>query len=225
MTETNPDDPRFTSTPHSAVPADPNAIPRADHHRRTALAVLSLVVLMTGMAYAAVPLYGAFCRATGFGGTPHRAEAGVATRGKRTIDVHFDANVAPGLPWHFEPEQASLPVRTGQTVTVYFKVRNLSSRALAANALYNITPEVGGFYFNKIACFCFSEQHLGPNETAELPVVFFIDPKLEDDPTLTDIDTLTLSYTFFAAKDTPGRPATSATGKTAAGEPAATPRL
>ena len=94
-----------------------------------------------------------------------------------------------------------MPVRTGQTVTVFYRVRNMAGRDTAAKAQYNITPDTGGFYFNKIACFCFSEQHLGPDETAELPVVFFVDPKLEQDPTMKDVDTMTLSYTFFAAKD------------------------
>ena len=186
---------------------DPDATPRAGRHRGTALAVLGVAVAMVGLAYAAVPLYAAFCRATGFGGTPRIADAGVATRGKRVIDVHFDANVAPGLPWSFEPEQTALPVRTGETVTAFFRVKNLASRDTAANAVYNITPDVAGFYFNKIACFCFNEQRLGPGETAELPVVFFVDPKLENDPTTKSVDTLTLSYTFFAAKPDAARTA------------------
>ena len=179
---------------------DPNAIPRAAHHRTTAFSVLAIVAVMVGLSYAAVPLYRAFCRATGYGGTPQVAASGPAGSGTRIINVHFDANVAPGLPWHFEPETSEIPVRTGSTATVYFRVRNLSSHDTAANAQYNITPEVGGFYFNKIACFCFNEQHLGPDETAELPVVFFLDPKLDADPTMRSVDSLTLSYTFFAAK-------------------------
>lgn len=180
--------------------SDPNAIPNARHHRRTALAVLGMAAVMLGLAYAAVPLYRVFCRATGYGGTPQVAAAGTKVRGARTLNVRFDANVAPGLPWRFEPETPEISVRTGQTVTVFFKVRNLASRDTAANAQYNITPDIGGFYFNKIACFCFNEQRLGPDETAELPVVFFLDPKLEADPTMTDVGSLTLSYTFFAAK-------------------------
>ncbi|WP_245496346.1 cytochrome c oxidase assembly protein [Lichenibacterium ramalinae] len=179
---------------------DPNAIPRAAHHRRTALAVFGMAVVMLGLAYAAVPLYRVFCRATGYGGTPQVATAAPAARGARTLNVRFDANVAPGLPWKFEPETPEMTVRTGQTVTVFFKVRSTAARDTAANAQYNITPDIGGFYFNKIACFCFDEQHLGPNETAELPVVFFLDPKLEADPTMADVQSLTLSYTFFAAK-------------------------
>ena len=180
--------------------SDPNAIPNARHHRRTALAALGMAAVMLGLAYAAVPLYRVFCRATGYGGTPQVAAAGTKVRGARTLNVRFDANVAPGLPWRFEPETPEMSVRTGQTVTVFFKVRNLASRDTAANAQYNITPDIGGFYFNKIACFCFSEQHLGPDEAAELPVVFFLDPKLEQDPPMRNVDAMTLSYTFFAAK-------------------------
>ena len=157
---------------------------------------------MAGLAYAAVPLYRVFCRATGYGGTPQVAAAGAAARGARVLNVRFDANVAPGLPWRFEPEVPEIAVRTGQTVTAFFKVRNLAPRDTAANAQYNITPDIGGFYFNKIACFCFDEQRLGPDETAELPVVFFLDPKLEADPTMAKVDSVTLSYTFFAAKPT-----------------------
>ncbi len=179
---------------------DPNAIQRASHHRNTALGVLAMAAVMAGLSYAAVPLYREFCRATGYGGTPQVAAAGTDARGHRTVMVRFDANVAPGLPWRFEPETAEMPVRTGQTVTVFYKVRNLVGRETAANAQYNITPDIGGFYFNKIACFCFNEQHLGPDEAAELPVVFFLDPKLEQDPTMRNVDAMTLSYTFFAAK-------------------------
>ena len=192
--------------------SDPNAIPNAAHHRRTALAVLGMVAVMLGLAYAAVPLYRVFCRATGYGGTPQVASAGAAERGARTLSVRFDANVAPGLPWRFEPETPEMTVRTGQTVTVFFKVRNMAGRDTAANAQYNITPDVGGFYFDKIACFCFDEQRLGPDETAELPVVFFLDPKLEADPTMKDVDSLTLSYTFFAAK--PAKAASAAVSAT-----------
>lgn len=180
--------------------SDPNAIPNAAHHRRTALAVLGVVAAMLGLAYAAVPLYRVFCRATGYGGTPQVAAAAATVRGARTLNVRFDANVAPGLPWRFEPETPEMAVRTGQTVTVFFRVRNTAPRDTAARAQYNITPDIGGFYFDKVACFCFDEQRLGPEETAELPVVFFLDPKLEADPTMKDVDSLTLSYTFFASK-------------------------
>jgi cytochrome c oxidase assembly protein subunit 11 len=164
---------------------------------------------MVGAAYAAVPLYFLFCRATGFAGTTQVAKAAPALRGQRTLTVRFDANVAPGLPWSFEAETSSVRLRTGATATVYFKVHNRASRETAATAVYNVSPDVSGAYFDKISCFCFSEQHLGPGETAELPVVFFLDPKLEGDETLNQVDEITLSYTLFAALDA-GKPVASA---------------
>ncbi len=172
-------------------------------HRATALAVLSLVALMAGMAYAAVPLYRAFCRATGYGGTPQVAAGSSHATGTRTLNVRFDANVAPGLPWTFEPEQGEVAVKTGTTTTVFYKVTSQADHPTSANALYNVSPDVSGFYFDKIACFCFDEQHLGPRETMELPVVFFLDPALERDKSMSGVDTLTLSYTLFAAKAAP----------------------
>lgn len=174
----------------------------ATRRRRTliAAAVVCGVALSLGMSFAAVPLYRAFCQATGFGGTTQRAEQAATHRGKRTVAVRFDANVAPGLPWRFEPEVPEVSLRTGETATVYFKTTNTSDHETVAEAKYNVTPDVAGLYFDKIACFCFSQQHLGPHETLEMPVVFFLDPALEDDETMDGIDTLTLSYTFFAPK-------------------------
>jgi cytochrome c oxidase assembly protein subunit 11 len=169
-----------------------------------AVAALLAVAGMIGASYAAVPLYYAFCRATGFAGTTQVARAAPALKGHRQLTVRFDANVAPGLPWTFEPESSSVTLRTGATSTVYFKVRNRSGRPTAATAVYNVTPPASGAYFDKISCFCFSEQHLGPNETAELPVVFFLDPKLEKDETMDGVAELTLSYTLFAAHDASG---------------------
>ncbi len=166
-------------------------------------------VSMVGAAYAAVPLYFLYCRATGFAGTTQVAGAAPALKGARVLTVRFDANVAPGLPWTFEAETASVALRTGATATVYFRVRNRASRDTAATAVYNVSPGVSGGYFDKISCFCFSEQHLGPNESAELPVVFFLDPKLERDETMNGIEELTLSYTLFAARDA-GKPVASA---------------
>ncbi len=174
-------------------------------NRRFALGGVALVLAMIGLAYAAVPFYTAFCRATGYGGTPRIAETGATYVGGRTLRVAFDTNVAPGLPWSFEPEKDSVAVRTGRTVTVFFRARNLSEEPTAANATFNVTPEVSGGYFNKIQCFCFSEQHLGPHETAEWPVVFFLDPQLEKDESMGKVDSITLSYTLFAAPP-PGRP-------------------
>jgi len=181
----------------------------AARNRLVAACALATAVAMVGAAYAAVPLYFMFCRATGFGGTTQVAASAPALRGARILTVRFDANVAPGLAWSFEPETAAIRLRTGATATVYFKVRNRVAEATAATAVYNVTPGVAGAYFDKISCFCFAEQRLGANESAELPVVFFLDPALERDETLNGIQEITLSYTLFAAQD-PGRPVASA---------------
>jgi cytochrome c oxidase assembly protein subunit 11 len=178
-------------------------IPRAKAARNhlVAAGAIAVALAMVGAAYAAVPLYFLFCRATGFAGTTQVATAAPALKGQRMLTVRLDANVAPGLPWSFEAETASVRLRTGATATVYFKVRNRTSRETAATAVYNVSPGVAGAYFDKISCFCFSEQHLGPDETTELPVVFFLDPKLEQDETLNRVEEITLSYTLFAAQD------------------------
>ena len=158
---------------------------------------------MVGSTYAAVPLYRAFCRATGYQGAPQVVADGPSAQGQRTLRVAFDANVAPGLAWRFEPETTAVRVRTGQTTTVYFRVHNLTDKETAANAVFNVTPEVSGAWFDKVQCFCFSEQRLGPHEAAEWPVVFFLDPKLETDPSMARVDSITLSYTLFAPLSRP----------------------
>lgn len=173
---------------------------RRRHRTLVPLAVVCGVALSLGMSFAAVPLYRVFCQATGFGGTTQRAEQGATHRGKRSIAVRFDANVAPGLPWRFEPEVPEVTLRTGETATVYFKTTNTADHETVAEAKYNVTPDVAGLYFDKIACFCFNQQRLKAHETVEMPVVFFLNPALEDDETMDGVDTLTLSYTFFAPK-------------------------
>ena len=180
----------------------------APAHRRVALCVIAAAVVMGGMSYAAVPLYQAFCKATGYGGTTQTADAAPAARGTRRMTVRFDANVAPGLDWSFEPETASLELVPGETATVFYKVRNLSKRAGTATAVYNVTPDVAGAWFDKISCFCFTEQRLDAGESADLPVVFFLDPALERDETMDNVRSLTLSYTFYAPK-APARPVAS----------------
>jgi cytochrome c oxidase assembly protein subunit 11 len=173
----------------------------AARNRFVAVCAVLTALVMVGAAYAAVPLYFAFCRATGFAGTTQVAAAAPALKGQRLLTVRLDANVAPGLAWSFEAETAAVQLRTGATATVYFKVRNRLPSETSATAVYNVTPGVAGAYFDKISCFCFSEQHLGPGESAELPVVFFLDPKLEHDETMNGIEEITLSYTLFAAPD------------------------
>jgi cytochrome c oxidase assembly protein subunit 11 len=184
------------------IVAPPNSSPESGRRdRRVATLVAAVAVAMVGAAYAAVPLYAAFCKATGYGGTTQVARVAPSARGARTLNVSFDANVAPGLDWTFEPESPTVSLRTGATATVYFRVRNRSARETAAVAVFNVAPEVSGAWFDKVSCFCFSQQHLGPNETAELPVVFFLDPRLEQDHTMNDVSAITLSYTLFAADD------------------------
>jgi len=148
------------------------------------------------LAFAAVPIYRAFCQLTGFDGTPLRAErAPGAIAGE--IGVRFDANVDPKLPWKFEPVQKQVRVHPGAKTTIYYQATNLSARPLTGQAVYNVTPDTVGQYFNKIACFCFNEQTLQPGQSVKMPVVFFVDPKLRSDDTTKTIDEITLSYTFY----------------------------
>ncbi len=152
-----------------------------DAQRKTAAAIGLLAVAMLGASFASAPLYRIFCAATGYGGTTQTAERAPQARGLRKISVRFDANVAPGLDWRFAPEVAEIQVRPGETTTVFFKAENLSDHASEGAARFNVTPDQAGAWFDKISCFCFSEQKLGPHETAQWPVVFFLDPKLEQD--------------------------------------------
>jgi cytochrome c oxidase assembly protein subunit 11 len=171
--------------------------------RRIAFCLAGLALVMVGLSFAAVPLYAFFCRATGYAGTPQIAAHGANHLGQRHLTLRFDTNVAPGLGWTLTPQVAAIGLRTGETATVYFTATNLTATESAAVAAFNVTPEQTGAWFNKLACFCFNEQHLGPHEQAEWPVVFFLDPNLETDPTMAAIDTLTLSYTVFAARRPP----------------------
>ena len=139
------------------------------------------VAFMVGMAYAAVPLYDWFCKATGFGGTTQVATAAPAAVLDRMITVRFDANIAAGLPWRFEPEVNSINVKLGEVATVYYTVTNLSARETLGQATYNVSPPTVGAYFSKINCFCFTEQRLKPGERREMAVVFFVDPALAKD--------------------------------------------
>ncbi|MCC6890136.1 MAG: cytochrome c oxidase assembly protein [Hyphomicrobiales bacterium] len=155
---------------------------------------------MVGMAFAAVPLYDWFCRTTGFGGTPMMASAAPAHILERRIIVRFDANIAAGLPWRFTPERNTLEVRVGEVFTVNYAVVNESARATVGNATYNVSPPTVGAYFSKINCFCFTEQRLGPGEKREMPVVFFVDPRIVDDAEHKGLNTITLSYTMYPVR-------------------------
>ena len=172
----------------------------------TAGIVLAAVAGMTGLAFAAGPLYDAFCRMTGYGGTTQEAVAAPSQVLDRSIQVRFDANIAPGLPVEFTPNQISETLQIGATGLAFYTVRNLSDEPVLARATYNVTPHVAGPYFAKLECFCFQDRLIAPGEVAELPVVFFVDPEIVTDPDTAEIRTLTLSYTFFrstnAAEDT-----------------------
>lgn len=166
-----------------------------------------VVVLMVGASYAAVPFYNWFCRATGFNGTTQVATS--APSGAplaRKIAVRFDANIAPGLPWKFEPEQTEIEVKLGEVVTIFYSVTNQAARTTSGQAAYNVTPLTVGAYFQKINCFCFTEQTMAPSEKREMPVVFYVDPALAADSENDGLNTITLSYTFYPVRDPAPKP-------------------
>ena len=172
-------------------------------HTLIAAGVVAVVASMVGLSYAAVPLYRMFCAATGYNGTTQVANAAPQVTGQRSLTVRFDTNIAPGLNWTFEPEINAIQLQTGKTATVFFKVTNRASHAVTGLAQYNVSPDAAGAYFDKLACFCFSEQTLAAGETIDMPVVFFLDPALERDEIMRHVESLTLSYTFFASKAAP----------------------
>jgi cytochrome c oxidase assembly protein subunit 11 len=168
----------------------------AQKNGRTAMLMALIVAAMVGLAFASVPLYRMFCEATGFGGTPLRADhAPGAVAG--LVSVRFDANVHPGLPWRFEPKQTTVEIAPGARTRIFYRAQNLSARTITGQARFNVTPDQAGKYFNKIECFCFTEQTLKAGQTVDMPVVFFVDPQMARDPDTRDISEITLSYTFY----------------------------
>jgi cytochrome c oxidase assembly protein subunit 11 len=173
-------------------------------HSLVALSLAGLVAGMVGLSFAAVPLYRVFCQATGYNGTPQRADAGPKQVLDKTIRIRFDGNVDRGMPWHFAPEKATMDVKIGETALAYFKATNESDHAITGTAVFNVAPEQAGLYFTKIECFCFKQQTLAAGQTAEMPVTFFVDPKIVDDEDTKNIDEITLSYTFYRTDRDPG---------------------
>ena len=170
----------------------------AASNRKVATRAILFALAMLALAFAAVPLYRAFCQATGFGGTTQRAVVAPGAQvAAGSIGVRFDANINPQLPWRFEPEQETVRIQPGARTTIYFDATNLSARTTTGQAVFNVTPEQAGPYFSKIQSFCFNEQTLKAGEKARMPVVFFVDPKVRTDPATSDIDEITLSYTFY----------------------------
>ena len=172
-------------------------IPNARKNLRVAAAAASVAVAMVGLAYASVPLYSMFCEVTGFGGTTRRADVAPETATDKFITIRFDANTAGSLGWNFHPVQSVMKVKIGEQNMAHYSATNTTGKVLTGSAIFNVTPSEAGAYFNKIQCFCFTEQTLKPGESADLPVDFFVDPAILDDPDSKSISEITLSYTFF----------------------------
>jgi cytochrome c oxidase assembly protein subunit 11 len=184
-------------------------VPRRD--LLVAFACGGFVAVMVGMAYASVPLYSWFCRTTGFGGTTQVARSAPKQEVPgRTITVRFDSNIAPGLPWTFEPERRTIDVKLGQVVTVYYAVTNEAVRVTTGQASYNVAPPTVGLYFEKINCFCFTQQTMQPGEKRDMAVVFYVDPKLVKDSEMDTLKDITLSYTFYPVRE-PEQPVAAST--------------
>lgn len=163
---------------------------------RVGLIAATFAASMLGAAYASVPLYKLFCQATGFGGTTQRTAEAPTTIMARTMNVRFDGNVS-GLPWTFGPDKMVETVKLGEKRIAFFRATNNSDQPVTGTATYNVSPETAGSYFTKIQCFCFTEQTLQPHQTVEMPVVYFVNPELEKDPSAKRIEEITLSYTFY----------------------------
>jgi cytochrome c oxidase assembly protein subunit 11 len=169
----------------------------------TAMILAGIVFAMIGASFASVPLYRIFCEATGYAGTTQRSDAAPKTASKALVTVRFDASTATDLDWEFQPRQSEVTLHPGEERTIAYRAVNRSKEPVTGTATFNVTPFKAGIYFNKIQCFCFTEQHLAPGESADLAVQFFVDPDILTDPDTRDVDTITLSYTMFRAKNQP----------------------
>jgi len=181
-----------------------NAQPKDNRLRRDVVVAAicgAVVALMVGASFAAVPFYNWFCRTTGYGGTTQVAEKAPTHQLARTLTIRFDSNVTPGLPWKFVPEQNEINLHIGEVATVHYKVVNEAAREITAQASYNVSPPQVGSYFTKINCFCFTQQTMKPGETREMTVVFYVDPDIAKDHDQDDLNTITLSYTFYRLPD------------------------
>ena len=172
--------------------------------QKTLLLVVSVVFFMGALSYASVPLYKLFCQVTGYGGTTQVVQNVSDKVVDRSITVRFDANVNPALDWRFAPTQKSIKLSLGENALAFYRAENTGSGPLVGTATFNVTPDKAGIYFNKVECFCFQEQLLAPNQVIDMPVSFFIDPDMMNDPNLDDVTTITLSYTFFRSQTQSG---------------------
>ncbi|WP_281858352.1 cytochrome c oxidase assembly protein [Litoreibacter halocynthiae] len=170
---------------------------KLDPKQRTMAVLVGVVLTMGALGFASVPLYDLFCRVTGYGGTTAQADAGSDTILERTINVRFDGSLSSNMAWEFKPVQREMTVRIGETGLAFYEAYNPTDRPIAGQASYNVFPFTAGGYFNKIACFCFTEQVLQPGERIQMPVTFFVDPEIVDDPDAKFVEEITLSYTFY----------------------------
>jgi cytochrome c oxidase assembly protein subunit 11 len=171
-----------------------------DNNKNLALSIVLLIIGMCLLVCASVPIYSLFCKATGYGGTVKTSANASTTKGSRKITVKFDANIDKDLPWDFKPQQKEIEFTIGENVLIFYYAKNLSNAPIIATAVYNVSPEKAAQYFTKIQCFCFEEQLLAPNQEMMMPVTFYIDPKMDEDPTLKDVKVLTLSYSFYKVR-------------------------
>ena len=173
-------------------------------NRRVASIAAGVALAMLGLGYASVPLYRLFCQATGWAGTPQRVTTAQAAEIRavagKSIVIRFDGNVASGMPWDFGPDEVTRTIPIGERTMTTFHARNQSARTITGTAVFNVSPDIAGKYFTKIQCFCFTQQVLGPGEDARLPVIYYVDPKILDDPDARDVEEITLSYTFNEAR-------------------------
>jgi len=173
---------------------------RKKSNGKLALALAGFVAAMVGLAYASVPLYELFCQVTGYGGTPQVAAAAPGPLSNEKITIRFDANTNPKLPWKFEASRGEIAVRPGEQTLAFYKAQNLGGESVTGTAVFNVTPLKAGAYFSKIQCFCFTEQTLTAGQQVDMPVQFFVDPEILSDPDTKDVNTITLSYTFYPSK-------------------------
>lgn len=178
-----------------------SSAPLNRRHRTVAVWCAAVVLAMVGAAYAAVPLYRLFCQTTGFDGTPRIATAPSTTTLERVITVRFDGNVAPGLAWRFEPAVRTLDVKIGENTLAFFRATNSADHPITGTATFNVLPEQAAPFFNKLQCFCFTEQSLEAGQSVDMPVTFFIDPQIVNDKDAHAISNITLSYTFYPVAD------------------------
>ncbi|TDK48056.1 cytochrome c oxidase assembly protein [Antarcticimicrobium luteum] len=169
----------------------------ASNQKKTVIQLVAVVITMGALAWAAVPAYNWFCKVTGFGGATNVAETGSDTILEQTVKIRFDGSKERGMPWDFKPMQQEIELRIGETGLAFYEAYNPTDRPIAGQASYNVAPYSAGGYFTKIACFCFTEQILQPGERVEMPVTFYVDPEIVDDPEAKYVHTITLSYTFY----------------------------